>query len=103
MGNVIKSVSKAEFKKQEKEAFEPRYCPMCKKGTEIIIDLPVIAPKSITIRCKHCDYSVTKTMRLEYFSSDGKFGTFVTAESFTKSLFEVVDKWNAKYEVTANA
>lgn len=104
MENIVKTVDRAELDRLiEKEAFTPRLCPMCRRGTEIIIDLPIIDNQSITIRCKHCNYSVKEAIRFEYFSSGEKFGTFVTTESFAKSLFEAVDKWNTRYEVNANA
>ena len=94
MGDIVKTVDRAEFEKRRRESLQVIGCPECGFGIELVIDFPIYGSKSATLRCKNCGHSVKEYLPTEYVACGNSRGFFHSTKSLAKGIFSLVDAWN---------
>ena len=94
MGDIVKTVDRAEFEKRKKEHLQVRGCPECGFSIEIVMDFPIYGSNSATLRCKNCGHSLKEYLPAEYVTCENSMGFFHSAKSLSRGIVALVEKWN---------
>lgn len=95
MGDIVKTVDRAEFEKRKKESLQVRQCPECGNKIKLVMTFPVLEAETVMFQCDQCGHSLKGYIPTEYFDCEESFGTFKTADCIGRAILTLVDAWNA--------
>lgn len=95
MGDIVKTVDRAEFEKRRNEHLQVRQCPICGGKIKLVMEFPLYEPETVMFQCNECGHSLKGYIPAECFSCEESFGTFKTADCIGRAVLTLVDAWNA--------
>ena len=95
MGDIVKTVDRAEYEKRKNEHLQVRQCPICGDKIKLVMSFPVYEPETVMFQCDTCGHSLKGYIPVELYSCEESFGTFKTADCIGRAVLTLVDAWNS--------
>ena len=94
MGNIVKTVDRAEFEKRRNEHLQVRQCPICGGKIKLVMEFPVSEAETVMFQCDRCGHSLKGLIPSEFFSCEEIFSSLKTADCIGRAILTLADAWN---------